>query len=132
MNKVKLLIITLLLATTGCSAQKSTNLKNTKWVYDFGGGYKSYYLFLEGGNYEYHDAETGDILKGTYEKQKDVVILSQKSGQYDNEFEEGSRHRVEKKQFKLLIRNNNELGLYTYWNQDKNRWQEDAFVFKKE
>lgn len=132
MNTIKLLIIVLLLATTGCSAQKSTYLKNTKWLYDFGEGYISYYLFLEGGSYEYHDAETGDILKGTYEQQKDTVLLSQKSGQYDNEFEEGSHHRAEKKQFKLLIRNKNELGLHTYWDQHQNRWNADAFVFMKE
>lgn len=132
MIKVKLLIVTLLLATSGCSAQKSINLKNTKWVYDFGGGYESYYLFFEDGNYEYHDAELGDILKGTYKQQKDTILIFQNHGLYDNDFDSGSRHRVEKREFKLLLKNKNELGDVSYWNEKERKWEKDAFIFMKE
>lgn len=132
MKKNSLLAIALLLTVTSCTAQKNVDLKNTKWVYDFGDGYTSYYVFLEDDRYEYHDAELGDILMGSYKQKKDTVILYQESGKYDSEFEEDSRHRTEEKQFKLFIKNNNELADWAYWDQNANKWKDTAFVFIRE
>lgn len=126
------LTIVFLLLTMSCNAQKSLDLKDTKWVYDFGGGYKSYYLFTEHGKYEYFDAELGELLKGTFMIQNDTVFLNQETGQYDSEFKETSRHRTENRQLKLVVKNYKELADSSYWDQEGNKWKDGAFIFVKE
>ena len=109
--------------------QKNEDLKNTKWIYDFGGGNISYFLF-KGDNYEYYEAESGDTIFGNYQVKEDTIYISQSYGCYDKEFPKGSRHRIEKRKFQLILKNNNEIGFIEQWDVINKNWV-DSFYFKK-
>jgi len=111
------------------NTQHYLDLENTKWIYDYGGGYVSYYIFKEG-KYEFYDAEMGETIFGTYLIKNDTICINQFAGIYDEEFSKKSRHRIQKKHFEFVLKNGNEMGFIENWDNDKQAWIEN-FYFKK-
>jgi hypothetical protein len=109
-----------------CSSQ-SKNFANTKWTYDFGNGFKNCFLFMNDGTYKFYNAEIGEHYYGIYYTKKDTVFVERQAGEYDYEFPENSRHRVKRAKFKLIFKNNNQLGYLKNWDFDKKKWKENYY-----
>jgi len=73
---MKYLILSLFIIFIMCSSngQKLKDFKNTKWTYDLGNGYVSYFLFKDV-EYEFYDAESGDTIFGNYQVKNDTLYL---------------------------------------------------------
>lgn len=127
--KYSIPFLLMIFAMCSSNSQKTEDFKNTKWIYDFGNGHISYFLFKDI-EYEFYDAESGDTIFGTYQVKKDTIYISQSYGSYDKEFSEESRHRTEKKEFQLIVKNNTEIGFIEKWDTRNQTWI-DNFYFKK-
>ena len=118
-----------------CAIYKHPNqgLANTKWSYDFGNndGISNYVLFEDLKNYSYYNAETGDTTIGTYFYKNDTINFNQECSIFDEDFPENSRHRQGKMEYKMLIRNKNQLGFMELWDNDTQKWKEDYFFTKE-
>lgn len=110
------------------SCTESNSIQGTKWEYKINEESISFIEFKADGSYVEYDAEVGEHLYGRYEKTNDRIILSQERGEYDNEFQEGSRHRTPKKKFEMIIKNGSQLG---YFDRLKNgSWENDYYFIK--
>ena len=110
------------------SCTESISIKGTKWEYKFNEESISFIEFKSDGTYVEYDAEVGEHLYGRYKQPKDRLTLSQELGEYDDEFEEGSRHRTPKQKFEMIINNGSQLG---YIDRYKNGSWEDDYYFTK-
>jgi len=134
-KKLKNSWLLLCFISLSCTIYKHPNqeLINTKWSYDFGynDGVSNYFLFENSKSYKFYNAETGVTTIGTYVINKDTINIHQKYGDCDYEFPENSRHRQGKMEYKMLIRNKNQLGFMELWDNDTQKWKEDYFFTKE-
>jgi hypothetical protein len=135
-KKLKNSWLLLCFISLSCTIYKHPNqeLINTKWSCDF--GYKddelvSYVLFKDTKNYSFYNGENGDITIGTYFYKNDTIHFYQECSIFDEDFPENSRHRQGKMEYKMLIRNKNQLGFMELWDNDAQKWKEDYFFTKE-
>lgn len=56
---------------------------------------------------------------------------SRQRGEYDHEFP-NSHHVAGKAVYKLILKNNNQLGYLQNWDSEKKKWKEDFYYTKVE
>ena len=129
MNRLKLLFgITIILFS--CSSQ--SKFANTTWELDWGhdDNVRDEIIFKDI-RYVSYSAEIGEHYYGTYEVKGDTVILHQERGEYDHQFP-NSHHVAGKRMFKLILKNNNQLGYPQNWDPEKEKWKEDYYFTKED
>lgn len=124
--KLKSIVFVLVLVLQGCF--KTGLIEGTKWVYVLSEGSVSFIEFKSDQTYIEYDAEVGEHLYGTYEQIGEHIVLNQKRGEYDYEFQEGSRHKTPKKEFEMIIVNKSELGYVNKFVDG--RWENDYFFVR--
>lgn len=106
-----------------CSTQ--LNIENTKWEYVINKQSISYFLFKSDLTYIEYDSEMGEYIYGSYRIEKNVITIMQEKGEFDDGFENNSKHKTEVKTYKMVIKNESELGLIENWNSK--RWKKNFF-----
>jgi hypothetical protein len=113
------------------SSHNSQKLNNTKWFYNFGHeDVISCFFFIDSRKYQFYNAEKGDTTFGSYSFKNDTIFLNQEYGSFDNEFSENSKHKTQKLKFKMLLRNETQLGFIEQWDDLNKRWIENYFFSK--
>jgi len=110
------------------SCAESHSIQGTKWEYKINEESISFIEFKADGSYIEYDAEVGEHLYGRYEKREDRVLLSQERGEYDNEFQEGSKHKTPQKKFEMIIKNGSQMGYFDKLKGDN--WENDYYFIK--
>ena len=117
MKHILYLILTVSLFYS-CRQSKSTNentsyenvdeiqnplLVNTKWECKIAEGCVNVYEFKSDSSFLFYSCEMEDSLFGDYYFKEDTLILDEKGSIYDDEYPEGSIHRVGRKMYWVNI-----------------------------
>jgi hypothetical protein len=94
-------VLLMICLNTSCMSQEK-EMTNTKWVFDFE-GCQDYIKTKENSQYEFYSCESGDTVFGEYSFENDTLVLTQLKGEYDDSFDESSRHRTPSVKFKLVL-----------------------------
>ena|ERR1035437_4809654 len=126
--------ITLLLSficTFCASSYQNQKLVHTQWYIDFGNDRQDCFTFLDSMNYKFYDAEIADTTLGTYSFKNDTIFLNQEYGIYESGSPKDSEKRTEKKKFKMILINENQLGFIENWDEKNNKWKEKFYFTKR-
>lgn len=130
------LIIILLICTLSCASSQKLELTGTKWTFEYS-GCADYFLFKENYKYEFFSCELQEFLYGKYQYNSDSIFLEEIRSEFDNEFDESSRHRLNPKKI-ILLKDENKLRFIKRMQRDINgNWTElkgnlESYIFTKE
>lgn len=128
MKKVVLLFVFGFLLIS-CSHRKPS-LSNTTWVYNCG-DCQDYISFREDSTYVAFFCETGDTISGKYSDAGEFIILNQEYGYFDDDFQEGTGHKVGTATYELILVNGKYLGYSQNWDAENKKWKVDYYLTKE-
>lgn len=131
---MKLFIKLFLVGAQLLSCEMSVNhnmFENSEWRFYYDDKDFGFIYFEDDLKYIEFDSEIREHYYGTYEVKRDTIILHQERGEYDHEFP-NSHHVAGKAVYKLILKNNNQLGYLQNWDSEKKKWKEDFYYTKVE
>lgn len=129
-------VVIVIILTVNVQSCGNRNLENTKWV-NKDLGCTDYFLFCIENKYEFFSCESPESVYGIYSIKSDTLILEEIKGEYDNEFDKNSRHRVELKRLKLFIKDDTLQFVKNMIKDESGYWVEfkhdlENFIFTRE
>ncbi len=124
----KLISIIIILNLLVSCAFQNKSFKNTKWIYDFG-ECQDILEFKDENQYTFYSCETNEKVFGNYTIENDLIILEQKKGKFDEEFNENSRHRTSHLKFKLRLKSEELIYEERLEKDENSNWIKSDFDF---
>jgi hypothetical protein len=104
--------IFLVIGITFNACSQNTPLTNTKWECKIADNCINFYDFKTDSTFIFYSCEMEDTLYGDYFFKNDTLNLDEKGSIYDNVYKQDSPHRVGRRLYKVVIRDNKIKHLY--------------------
>jgi hypothetical protein len=108
--------------------EQTYKLEKTKWICKIADNCTNYYEFKTKNSFIFYSCEMEDEYFGNYYFKGDTLVIDQKGSVYDKDLPKESIHKTERKQYKLLIKDNKLKHLFmSDWVNEK--WIKSDFKF---
>jgi len=111
-----------------CNTQNKQELSKTKWECKIVEGCINFYEFNSDSSFIFYSCEMEDEYFGNYYFRGDTLVLDQKGSIYDKDLPKESTERVDRKQYKAIIKNDKLKHLSTS-NWVNGKWVKSDFKF---
>ena len=135
-NFVVTLVFYILCLSCSAQSKERVRLEGTKWECKIAEGCINTYEFKTDSTFTFLSCEMQDEYFGDYYFEDGFLMLDQKGSIYDKDFPDSSRHRAERKLYKVEIKDDKLVHLFMKdWNNGK--WIrsdfefDDAYFYKK-
>jgi hypothetical protein len=128
-----IIIIVAIFCVSIIRAQSLKNIQGSVWTCEFIENMNDSLLFNIDSTYKQYNCEIGEFTFGLYEIVNDTLYLHQQYGEYDDQFEIGSKHRAGESLQKYILTEENKLQIVFHRFGDKsiNKDFNESYLFSK-